>query len=115
MRHRERVVRRRPAGPVVGVETASNNGKSTTHTKCRPSDTRRTPEVEPQLAEHRPHHRALARDEQQQVAGLRAERVDQTELLRLRQELGDRRLELAAVAARASTPGPPRPATWRDR
>ena len=59
---------------------------------------RRTAEVEPQRAEHRPHHRPLARDEQQQVAGRRAERVDQTELLGLRQELRDRRLQHAAVA-----------------
>ena len=57
----------------------------------------RAAEVEPQLTEHGVHAPPGAGNEQQQVAGLGAERVDDAELLGLREELRHRRVEATVV------------------
>ena len=62
----------------------------------RPRD-RGAAELEAQQAEHVPDLRALVGDEQDEVAGLGADGLDQAGQLGLGEELGDGRVELAAV------------------
>ena len=88
VRHRERVVRGDRAA--VGVEPFEEREVDEPHEPQRPFADRRPAEVETHLPEHRPRRRALPRRDQHEIAGTRAERVDDAELLGLGEELHDR-------------------------
>ena len=114
VRHRERVVRGDRAAVVV--ERLEQREVDDPEEAQRPFVDRGPPEVEADACRARGStSAAVARGEQQEVAGSRAGRVDQAELLRLGEELHDRRLERAALARPASRPARPRRAAWPGR
>ena len=95
VRHRERVVRGDRAAVVVErleqreVDDPQELQPALVH--------RRAAELDPQRAEHVVHQPPRPRGDEQQVAGLGAERVDDAELLGLREELEHLALERAAL------------------